>query len=431
VPKILKTLFLALVILLLAAPASLVNSIPVENYRYYFYAPSNQLLLVIGLSDNTSLRLYNLSRYGLEKNAVWSGSVNRMGRVVIPVSRGFYVLHASSRVAAALCLDWNSTRNEGGFFYPATTGGFVGKEFIFLVFDYGEGIPTVYAFEDAEVKVYDASGNLVEKHRLWQNDTRTLHLFKGSMYRIVSTGRIAVIQMSDDRIMMAVSPYGGFKGRWLIGGTHHSCGIFAAVAYRPCKVVVEDAKRRIKVQEHAFTPEEVDSGRPWSVGVRLTLLLKFTSNAPITVLTGEDGDELDIEHMVGVAIASVKAGEEFRVYAPSGLVIFVLEDGKLEVDGAEYTASAGQYLTFERGTHIIKPESNLIIEIIGNRGSSIYSAPVPAILYLLSDKDVDLKLPPLQPSEKAGGGVDYSLIIALAMAAILVAIGVLVGRIRK
>jgi len=415
-------------VLILAILTTIVSSAyatPSQEYKYYFYAPANQLLLVVGFSDNTLLKLYRLSKYGLEKSLMWSGSVDRMSKVIVPISKGFYVLYASNRAGVALCTDWNKTKIEGGFFYPATTGNFVGKEFIFVVFDYGEGIPTVYAFEDADVKVYDYTGKLVEEFTLWQNDTRTLHLFRGSLYRVTSTGRIAILQMSDDRMVVALGPYGNFKGTWLIGGTHHSCGIFAVMAYDTCEVVVEDARRKIKLHKHVFTSDDVKSNKPWSVVVRLTLFLKFSSNSPITALVGEDDDELDVDHMIGVAIAGVKGGEEFRIYAPSGLVIFALENCEIEVNNALYTVSEGQYLIFNRGAYTIKSNRNLIIEIIGNRGPNIYSASVLAPLYLLSDKDVDLNLPPPKQSKKEfRSTIDYNLIIVVTVMVLLALIAI-------
>ncbi|MBS7609915.1 hypothetical protein KEJ19_05030 [Candidatus Bathyarchaeota archaeon] len=191
------------------------------------------ILDIVGYNDSTHVILYDIS--GTEPRIIETFVVNRMQHynTTLPAKTYFKIvsdkpLYASMKGGGGYSFlpEWGGV----SVFYPSTDGGFAGKEFIFLsdfsiagaiVYTGGPG-PTIYGIEDADVKVFDAEGNII-----WQGNVKanqTLNQVKipnnRRVYRIVSTGRIMFANWGAETFYTYVaipSPMGGFIGKYFFG----------------------------------------------------------------------------------------------------------------------------------------------------------------------------------------------------------------------
>ena len=234
---ILISIFLLLNLVSMISTAAIESSSPISeqhrSYEYYGYVPWHPAGIgVVGFNDSTHVVIYDLTDGSVLAEAV----VNRMeskrwnitqqlislgktpGRLLFKIVAdkriGAFIVGGSMMFAE---LAWVGG-GTGATFYPSTTGGYVGKEFIYVslptIAIYSEHYDYVIALEDAEVRVYDDSGKQVgETLKLWQNETASISTMGQSIYRIVSTGYIAVCTIGYDQFMAVPSTTGGFSGR--------------------------------------------------------------------------------------------------------------------------------------------------------------------------------------------------------------------------
>ncbi len=426
-----RALIIAVLFLVMFSVQSL-GGIRQTEHRYYFFVSGfgeqTATLRLVGINDSTSYVLYSLQQGGLVVEEVVSGVINRMQIVDLAnLSLGHYMLKTSNRITAIL-IETGSLQST--LFFPSASGVMAGTEFIVSPLSARETAPTAIAYEDAVIRVYDSKGKKIQEVSIGQNKTAGLSMATGVAYRVVSTGRIALMQIESHSMAMAVGSRGYHKDRLYI--THlYSNNPAAIIPYKPCKVVVYDARTGSKIKEKTFTDADVEKGAYWYFNTRSSQTpYKIEASANVTVFlsfcTGlrvchpEEGE--------GIAVFGVRAGDELRFYIPEegGAVIFSPFEATVVVDGMRTETAANQYLEVSStGVHIVKSTAPIIIEVY--RGFSGATS-------LISDVDAGALLPPPKPGKKTGGGAGgfgFELIAAVIAAVVAAALAVYMMRRRS
>jgi len=405
------------------------SSIPVkpqEGFRYFFYVPPNNVgnLVVIGINA-TTFKIYNLTKGGLEKTLFMEEAISRMEMKIIEgLQPGCYVIESDRRLS--VIVTFNSIWRWLGTYYPSTTGGYIGQEFICTSFPQRETAPTIAFFEDAKVIIYNSKGKKVAEIKGWQNETKSIGLVTGEPYRIVSTGRIAISQTEDHGGYFLINERGVFRGRQFFGVMYNQAII---VPYEPCKVEIYEMKKGSKIGEYTFTEKDVEENKVWLFYHSYVGPVKVVSTGDITVMftpSGPLAHPLErIQDAEGCFLAYVQSNIIFKFYSLKGGVIFTPYDTTLKVDEATISMAAGQYMDLAPDhVYEVSADKPIIIIICGTAADGYY---------LVSDRDIGEVLPPPKPSEKGKSagilGLPIEALVGIIIAVVIVA--VLYLRLRK
>ena len=399
-----------LIIIILTADAMFIGincGLP-NKYTYYFYLPTRGTLTLVGINAST-VSVYKLT--GVEYILKSKVNVDRLEKVTITLERGFYKLVSTERVVAVAWIDEDITT-----LYTSTEGGYVGREFIIPGFT---GVGAVHAFEDSEITIYDRRGKKLQEFRLWQNETKMIAL-TADIFRIVSTGRIAVGQHNDQGIMFMVDATGKFRGKNLFGGHHSTMGVLVISPYQTCKVRVHFAIAAGKVVEHVFTEKDVENNIFWEYPNTAEAFYWIVSTGDVTVLVGEGEYNNTAAMLRGVAMAVIPAKMTFRVFAPTAMIVIPFKSGVIRINDETQEVLKGQPIICPmRGSYEIVANIPVTIEIIGTSESSLAESKVWRDgECLLSDKDiVDYGFP--KPSAKPKRGLSMTIIITIVIFMIL------------
>jgi len=391
-----------------------------QGYKYFFYVKGVQTLTVIGV-NSTSFRVYNLSIGGIEKKLVLEDSIERMElKSYEGFSEGYYYIESDRRIVVFIGEKPREEVVEGSF-VPATTGGLVGKEFIFVTFTNID----VVAIEDSKIEVYDSKGKKILSFNLWQNETKTLPLMSSEVYRLVSTGRVVVLihhgygtgyQLVDVRGL----PFGNwfvFQGR----ASAFDRTFMFVIPYEPCKVTIV---QRTEELTHEFTASDVEAMRFWIAFTRgYSAKIEIVSTGRISVLVsnGNYYPNATFPESVSGSQIALPPNMEFRFLSPGGGAIFAPYDTNIELDGGRLFLAACSYVPLSEGTHSVKADKPIIVQILGTYWDGFY---------VLSDKDAVYYGPP-KPSQKgrSSGGLNTIVIVAIvAVIAILVIVFMILKR---
>ncbi len=270
--------------------------------------------------------------------------------------------------------------------------------------------------------MYDSKGRKLQEFQLRQNQSKPLNTAIYKVVRVVSTGRIAVVQggaksgtpLIDARGM----PVGTFFQAVIWGLTNP---YILVVAYRPCKV--EIYRGEAKVYEHVFTEEDVNSMRVWFQRIETVHgFFRVASTGPVSVQTSVLRMEFGSEKLIGKKFpttlggqAAVPANVEYRVVVPGGAVVFTPFKTTLEIDGGEITTVENQYAMLPGETvHTVKASQPVIVQVRGTEDDDAFC--------VLSDKDLVFYGPPKTSVKKSGGGLRVEPVVAVAAVAALSAI---------
>jgi len=252
----------------------------------------------------------------------------------------------------------------------------------------------------------------------------------GQVYRIVSTGRIAVMQTEDKTGQPLVDARGMPRGRYFQAAFYQSMNAYMFVAaYEPCRAAV--CFRGMKIYEHESSGGEAEGFIVWVQKLEAdkikTGIIEVRSTGDVSVTIGLLGLSPQFIgkypcYLGGQVV--VPAGVEYKFVVPGGGVVFAPQGGRLEIDGAEVDMAPGQYLELTNETvHVVKADKPVIVQVRGTEGDDGF--------YALSDKDAVFYSPP-KPSQKKeterGAGLPMEAVIGVAAAAAVAVALVIVKR---
>jgi len=412
-----------------------------EEYVYYAYVPAGShpagignysYLDIVGLQDSTHVEVYNLTTRGL----VNSTTVNQMELYTVLVPDESYVkVVADKRVVAAV--SGGGVYNFGGnTFYPAATGGLIGKEFIFMAFP-SEYRHAIFAYEDAQVTIYNSTGGQVYSTTLSAYNFEVLPytvLAMRGLYRVESTGRITVSTWTGNAFTFVPSPRGGYVGRaFYASPVAWEGGVLMVFAYEDAHVKAVDPT--VPSWAAALWPvldADVKAGEYLFVRTGDKNLL-IVSTGAISLLAGDtQGGNAPGQLGDDIAQAGLRANEEFNFYAPTTAVVFASRDVRATLDGQMAVFARGSYTLLTPGYHRLAAEGPLLVEVVGSdQGFDDWGT------YLLCEQDLAaaFDLPPPPASLLSGSGMPLMLflapIIALPVVAVILVVLLLLRRRRR
>lgn len=340
------------------------------EYVYYGYVPYMPGVLlrvagvnldVVGVNYSTKVSVYDLPT-GRE---VGLRVINRMENYTLSIPFGTYFKVTSDKPVVASIASFG---RFGHSFYPSTSGGFVGREFIFMARapEEPETEYKIFAFEDAEVVIYDSAGRQAHRTKVSSYSIGRASLKPGAVYRVASTGRIMFSVWSRDGFTLSPSSTGGFIGRRFYGNLAragvfiffaHEESLVKAYEYNPLGVMAPrpTIERRLKPGEHYW-----ERFRP-------PVSLFIESSGDISVLCGDTHVDNMEPRFVGddISVIGVKADQKLNFYAPAEAVVFAPKDLKALIDGEEVSIPKDGFYVLGPGHHDLKANSTVILQIVG------------------------------------------------------------------
>ena len=427
----------------------------VTNYT----VPSGVAILdIAGLVDGTTIEIWDI--YANQR--IHSATVNRLEKKFFYIPFGtFFKIIASNRIAALLNGGSSVFEPEGwdggiSTFYPAVTGGFRGKEFIFNAapgtHPYGYSMDVVgynfylFALQEADWSLSDAADVWSTSDHLGQRRIRTIilqsrkhHLeyHNGAghdvVYRLTTSGDAEVLSCATGGYIVVPAITGGYIGRlfyapvtatWGLASEH--AATFIVVPLEEGQVTIYDRDLKV-VATRSFTASDVEDRNYWyhSLGLgRFDLIVESTGD--VAFMVGETEGMAEIGYLGDdIAFIGSKPGQEIRFYAPTMAVVFAPEPLTISIDdGVPVEMAKDEFKLLESGVHSISADKHVIVEILAagedwdNWGS-----------YLIEPDDIDVSFD--VPQGFVSKPVDYTMYIAAAVIGIVVVLAVLMMRRRR
>ena len=432
-----------------------------------YYVPSGSAILdIVALKDNTEVEIIDI--YANWKIA--SDVLNKFEKkhFFIPFGTFFKVI-ASERVGILLTGGASIYEPDGreeppggtSTFYPAVTGGFRGREFIFVAapathpFAYSRDRIGynfyLMALEEADWSLKDSVEQWSQSGHLPQRGTRQMVLQSRTFYHayaethggggndvvfhLVTNGDAMVSScggMDDFVAVPAIT--GGYIGKVFytsaaltFGGTGRTVA-FVVIPLEACEVTVYDGSLNT-IATHTFTSSDVTNRNYWfhSLGEgRFDLIVQSSGN--VAFMVGKTDGVASIEYLGDdVTFVGAKPNQEVRFYAPTMAVVFAPEDLTISIDGgAPIRMEKDEFRLLESGVHSVVADKHVIVEILaaGNGWTSWGS-------YLIEPLDVDVSFK--VPENLLSKGVDYTtyIIIGSAIAIVVIVVAILIMKRRS
>ena len=445
------------------APSTIVNYTTVEDGNIvHNFTRFPASLNIVGINDTTYVDVYDLRSMELlasktiNRMELWTvqlGSRETAG--TIPQAEEAYIKVVSDKLVAVHLgggpgrpyhnPNVNLFVSGSLVFYPSTDGGFAGKEFIFMATHTTWGGPEegwehdvyhIFGVEDGHVTVFEADGDKVTELDAAAGSFNKVSLNEGAVHRIVSTGRILVVGLSDYCSKYLPSLTGGFVGKHFLGSVaprfeyhesilvvaHEDVDVSVYDATRPGLAIAllgPDVKKSLKAGEYWFD-STIRSGVP----------VRVDSTGRISVLLGKGNaywipDNARIQDVGDdISIAGVRAGETLGFYAPTSAIIFATQDSTVEIDDMPIAMEQDEYYKLLPGQHRVRADAPIIVEVLGEGMAPQYHPYGTTWCswggYLVSPQGLEVTYPEPPPIGGLGELITY-IAIGVAIPIIIIA----------
>ena len=348
-----------------------------SEYVYYGVVDcraKEALIALVGLEDDTIVRIYDLGRDKLISEV----RLDRLEKRFVVISNGTMFKLVSDHLVSVTLLagrELPDPKSDKGpvviGFLTSTSGNYVGKEFIFVASQELSGTPyRILALEDSKITIFKEDGGEYMSFSLKANEYRDISLKSWVAYRVKSTGNI-IIQSGEIwrlRSLFIPSVDGSFIGRHFYSRSlcswpaHFDYG-FKILSLKNAKVTIWDVKFKRVIERL-----KVEGGRAATVKPKAEeifvesdepIVLSFVHNKSVRAL---------IEYRASSSYMSVKPGVEALIYIPmkgkSKAYIFAYEDTVVEIDDAPLTLRKDSYFMIKPGIHKIKASKDIVIQLV-------------------------------------------------------------------
>jgi len=428
----------------------------IRGTKINYTVPSGVAILdVVGLVDGTSIEIWDI--YANQK--IHSATIDRLEKKYFYIAFGtFFKIAASQRIAPLLNGGGNLFSPLWGgtsTFYPAVTGGFRGKEFIFNAapgtHPYGGLMEVVgynfylFALQEADWSLSDAANVWSTSEHLRQRGIRTTiiqsrinhlggHNGAGNdvVFRLTTTGDVEVSSAALGDFVAVPTITGGYVGRLFyapIAVTLEEPGRTAALIVTPleeAQVRVYDGELNV-IATHSFVASDVEDRNYWyrDLGIgRFNLIAESTGD--ITFMVGQTEGTAEIGYLGDdITFVGSKPNQEIRFYAPTMAILFAPEALTITIDGgAPIQMAQDDFRLLESGVHSISATKHIIVEVLA-AGSSWDDWGS----YLIEPADMDVVFE--VPEGFLSKPVDYTMYLAGAAVAAVVVLAVFMLRRRR
>ncbi len=337
-------------------------------------------------------------------------------------------------------------------FYPSVTGGFRGREFIFVAapgthpYAYSKDrigynfylfalSETDWSLSDV-IERWSAGGHLKQRGShttILQSRKHRFEYHNGAgnnvVYRLTTTSDVALSCSALGDFVAVPAITGGYVGRVFyapVSVTLEEEGRSAAFIVVPLEegkvTVYNDALDTIA--ERTFTSSDVENRNYWyhNLGIgRFKLIVQSSGN--ICFMVGQTEGVVDIDHLGDdITFVGAKPNQEVRFYAPTMAVVFAPEDLTISIDGgAPIRMEKDEFRLLESGVHSVVADKHVIVEILAG-GSSWDDWGS----YLIEPLDVDVSFE--VPEGFLEKRQEYTTYIIIAAVVIIVIAAVLMLR---
>jgi hypothetical protein len=429
----------------------------IHGQKINYTVPSGVAILdVVGLVDGTNIEIWNI----YSNQRLYSATLNKLEKKFFYIAFGtFFKVVASQRIAALLNGGSTLFVDEPGgtsTFYPAVTGGFRGKEYIF-----NAATPTdahayaqerigynfyLMALEETDWTLSDATGFWSATGHLHQRATKTTLLQSrvndhGSndgagndvVFHVTASSDVEVSCCAGISDFLAVPALtGGYVGKLFYAPV--------AVTFPPGRttafIVVPLEEGQVKIYDknlpviatHSFTASDVSDRNYWYFELgsgRFELTAESTGN--IAFMVGSTEGIADISHLGDdITFMGSRPNQEIRFYAPTMAVVFAPEALTATIDGgAPVEMAKDDFRLLEPGVHSVSADKHVVVEVLASgSGWNNWGS------YLIEPADADVSFE--APAGFTSKPVDYTMYIAVAAVAVVIAVlAVIVMRRRR
>lgn len=404
------------------------------------------ILDVVGLEDGTSIEVWDI----FLNQMIHSSVIERFEKKVIYIYAGtFFKIRSSKRIAALLNGGFNvfnfyfSDPAGASTFYPAVTGGFRGREFIFNAAPgtHPQGYSAdrvgynfyLMALEEADwslsdrVEGWSTGGHLAPRgKRSMTLQSRVTHqgYHGGAGYDVVfqlsTSGDVEVSCCALGDFVAVPAITGGYVGRLFyapIAVTMEEAGRTAAFIVVPLEeggVTIYDTELNV-IATRTFTESEVENMEYWyhELGIgRFDLIAESTGD--VTFMVGQTEEVADIDHLGDdITFIGSRPNQEIRFYAPTRAVIFAPENLTVTIDGgAPIQIAKDEFRLLDAGVHSVVADKHVIVEILA--AGSFWDDWGS---YLIEPADLDVSFQ--APEDFLTGQLNYTTYVAAAAVAVI------------
>jgi len=434
----------------------------IHGVKINYTVPSGVAILdVVGLVDGTSIEIWDI----YAKQKIHSATLAKFEKKFFYIAFGtFFKIAASERVAALLNGGGNAfiygevSQWPGGgtsTFYPAVTGGFRGREFIFNAapptHPYAYSTDMIgynfylMALEETDWTLKDSVEVWTTSEHLRQRGRRTIllqsrvehygvHGGAGSdvVYHLATTGDVEVSSCALGDFVAVPAITGGYVGRLFyapLAVTLEEAGRTAAFIVIP----LEEGEVRIYDRDlnmrttHSFSASDVEDRDYWyhNLGVgKFDLIAESTGD--IAFMVGQTEGTVEIGYLGDdITFIGSKPNQEIRFYAPTMAILFAPEALTVTTDGsAPVQMAKDDFMLLESGVHSISADKHVIVEVLAaGSGWDDWGS------YLIEPADVDVSFE--APEGFLSKPVDYTMYIAGAVVAVAVVLAAFIMRRRR
>jgi len=390
-----------------------------------YYVPSGSAILdIVGYEDDTTVEIIDIYANWRIASVVMNKFEKK--HFFIPFGTFFKVV-ASKRVGIFLSGGASIYEPDGreeppggtSTFYPSVTGGFRGREFIFVAapgthpFAYSKDRIGynfyLMALQETDWALVDSVERWSQNGHLSQRGTRQMILQSRTFYRayaethggggydtvfrLTTTGDVMVLCCGGIGDFMAVPAVtGGYVGRVFYASAALTFGgmgrtvAFIIMPLEACEVTVYDGALNT-IAKHIFTASDVENRNYWfhTLGEgRFDFIVESTGD--ICFMVGKTEGAADINFLGDdITFIGARPNQEIRFYAPTMAVIFAPEDLTVSIDGgAPIRMAKDEFRLLESGAHSIKADKHIIVEVLA-AGSGWYNWGS----YLIEPLDID------------------------------------------
>jgi len=426
----------------------------IKGTLFNYTVPSGMTILdVVGLEDGTSIEIWDI----YANREIESATINRLEKRMFFMPVGtFFKIVASKRIAALLSGGASVYEPDGreeppggtSTFYPAVTGGFRGREFIFNAAPATH--PFAYSADRIGYNFYlfgleETDWTLSDSVEIWstsehlrQRGTRTMLLqsrffHQGThggagndvVFRLTTTRDVEVSSSALGDFVAVPALTGGYVGRLFYAPIAVSfeeagrTGAFIVVPLEEGEVKVYDKELSL-IATHSFSASDVEDRDYWYhvLGIgRFNLIAESTGD--VTFMVGQTEGTAEIGYFGDdITFIGSKPNEEVRFYAPTMAVIFAPEASTITIDGgAPMQMAQDDFRLLESGVHSISADKHVIVEVLAaGSGWNDWGS------YLIEPADVDVSFG--VPEGFMSKTVDYTMYIAGAVVAVVVVLAV-------
>lgn len=337
---------------------------------------SSAMLTVVGNEDGTQVRVYALP----ERTLLKEFTTSRLEKTVVNVSNGGFFKVVTSKPATVMLLGGQNMELGQGLtttFYTSKSGGYVGKEFIFVAVQGKElpqnfpGMPyRIYALEDSDVTVTDASGKQVASFKVLANRVRDVSLMPQVVHRVASTGYVMVQSFYlgwgwyPSGTCYYPSAKGGFVNTAFYGSAIDP-GIYVETwgAFPPPEFIATS------LEGSKLTIYDIENKKEHGeVGVAAA------SNYTEHIKVGHMAVESDKPFMLmlwnsGMTYAGVAKGQDAYIYIPTDGIytgeayLFAYKETTVTVDDMQTRLAPDSYLELTGGYHRLSATESVAVQV--------------------------------------------------------------------